>query len=83
MNRKYQINCQISGLPETANTWKEAKVLQKEIIDRHWQTIKNCFDISVLTENEDGSWTQAKADKNGNPDTIEEYLTQVLPNDNS
>jgi hypothetical protein len=83
MNKKYQVWCQVSGVYELASTFEEAKVLQQLVMDRYWKTVKHCFDISVITENADGTFSQAKADENGNPDTIEEYLTQVLPNDNS
>jgi hypothetical protein len=67
MTRKYEIHNQLTGMLEEAATWAEAQVLRDRIRDDYIRSIEGVFAISVLTENEDGSWTQALADSNGDP----------------
>ncbi len=64
---KYEVPNQLTGIPEQAETFEEAKALQARIRAEYMATIESCFTISVLVQNEDGSWTQSQADENGNP----------------
>ena len=67
MTIKYEVHNQLTGLPEEASSFEEAKVLQNRIRAEYMASIESCFVISVLVQNEDGSWTQALADENGEP----------------
>jgi hypothetical protein len=71
MTRKYEIHNQLTGLLEEADTWAEAQALRDRIRNDYISSIEGVFAISVLTENEDGSWTQALADSNGDPVVIQ------------
>ena len=65
--KKYLIHNQLTGLQEEALTFEDAKVLQEQIRQAYYATIQGLFTITVMVENEDGSWTQSVADANGNP----------------
>jgi capsid protein len=67
MTKKYEIHNQLTGLLEEAQTFEEAKVLQARIKAEYLATLENLFNISVLVQNEDESWTQSVADENGYP----------------
>jgi hypothetical protein len=67
MTIKYEVHNQLTGLPEEAASFEEAQVLQNKIRAEYMASIENCFAISVLIQNEDGSWTQSLADVNGEP----------------
>jgi hypothetical protein len=77
MTFKYEVHNQLTGLPEEASSFEEAKVLQNRIRAEYIASIENCFVISVLIQNEDGSWTQSLADENGEPIVYDENL--ILP----
>lgn len=67
MTKKYRIHNQATGLEEEVLSFEDAKVLQNTIRQAYYETIQDLFAITVLTENEDGSWTQCLADANGEP----------------
>ncbi len=67
MTKKYSIHNQLTGLQEEALTFEDAKVLQEQIKQAYYETIQGLFTITVLVENEDGSWTQSVSDDNGEP----------------
>jgi hypothetical protein len=71
MTVKYEVHNQLTGIPEQADTFEEAKLLQTRIRNEYMASIESCFVISVLIQNEDESWTQTLADENGEP--IVEY----------
>jgi hypothetical protein len=73
--RKYQIHNQITGLSEEAPTFQDALVLQERIKQDYLEFVKVLFDITVLDQNEDGSWTYRLSDENGNPVTPEPYIS--------
>ena len=65
--RKYQIHNQVTGLSEEAPTFQDALILRERIKQDYLEFVKGLFDITVLTQNEDGSWTYAASDENGDP----------------
>jgi hypothetical protein len=65
--RKYEIHNQVTGLLEEAQTFEDALVLQERIKQDYLKFNESLFVITVLTQNEDGSWTQTLADENGDP----------------
>ena len=67
MTVKYEVHNQLTGIPEQADTFEEAKLLQTRIRNEYMASIESCFAISVLIQNEDNSWTQSLADENGGP----------------
>lgn len=67
MTQKYSIHNQLTGLQEEALTFEDAKILQNRIKQDYYATIEGLFMITVLVQNEDGSWTQSVADETGNP----------------
>ena len=73
--RKYQIHNQITGLSEEAPTFQDALVLQERIKQDYLEFVKGLFDITVIDQNEDGSWTYRLADENGNPVIPEPYVS--------
>jgi hypothetical protein len=79
MTQKYLIHNQLTGLQEEALTFEQAKILQEQIKQAYYDTIQGLFTITVLTENEDNSWTQCIADAEGNPivpDIVEPSITE-------
>ena len=67
MTIKYEVHNQLTGLTEESTSFEEALVLQTRIRNEYMAHIEGCFAISILIQNEDGSWTQASADANGEP----------------
>jgi hypothetical protein len=68
--RKYQIHNQVTGLSEEAPTFQDALALQARIKQDYLEFNKSLFDITVVTQNNDGSWTYAASDENGEPIVI-------------
>ena len=64
---KYEIHNQLTGQPEQAATFEEAKLLKEKIRTEYIASIEILFQITVLAQNEDESWTQSIADVNGMP----------------
>ena len=69
--RRYEVHNQLTGELETASTWTDAQILKQRlrneyIVDR----VDPLFQITILVENEDGSWTQSLADNDGNPASL-------------
>jgi len=62
MARKWAVHNQITGLQEELDSFEAIKARRLEIIEE-----SRLFDITVLVQNEDGSWTQTLADTNGDP----------------
>jgi hypothetical protein len=73
--RKYQVHNQLTGLSEEAPNFQEALALQERIKQDYFEHIKDIFSITVLDQNEDGSWAYRLADENGNPITPEPYVS--------
>jgi hypothetical protein len=73
--RKYKVHNQVTGLSEEVSTFQDALVLQERIKQDYLEFNKGLFDITVLTQNEDGSWTYALSDENGNPVIREPYVS--------
>lgn len=70
MTQKYAIHNQLTGLQEEALTFEDAKILQARIRADYLTSIEGMFTITVLVQNEDGSWTQSVSDESGNPVVI-------------
>ena len=79
MTKKYEIHNQVTGLLEQAATYEDALVLQQRIRDDYLKFNEGLFTITVLVQNEDGSWTQSASDENGNPAPN----AGILPKENS
>ncbi len=62
MARKWAVHNQITGLQEELDSFEAIKTRRLEIIEE-----SHLFDITVLVQNEDGTWTQTLADTNGDP----------------
>ncbi len=62
MARKWSVHNQTTGLQEELDSFEAIKVRRLEIIEE-----SHLFDITVLVQNEDGTWTQSLADSNGDP----------------
>lgn len=72
MTVKYECHNQLTGLLEEAPSFEEAKVLRDRLKAEYIAALVDpLFLISVLVQNENGSWTQALADKNGYPIVLE------------
>jgi hypothetical protein len=67
MTVKYQVTSQLTGMAHEAYNWEDAKSLQQQIMQEYIDSIQNCFAITALIQNEDGSWTYAQTDENGSP----------------
>lgn len=65
--RKYEIHNQVTGLQEEASNFQDALTLQARIKQDYLEFNKNLFTITVLDQNEDGSWIQRVSDENGEP----------------
>ena len=72
MTKKYSIHNQLTGLQEETLTFEDAKVLQEQIKQAYYETIQGLFTITVMVENQNGSWTQSISDDNGEPIIINE-----------
>jgi hypothetical protein len=64
---KYEVPNQLTGIAESAATWEDAKILSEKLKAEYLAYLGNIFTITVLIENEDGTWTQALADAEGMP----------------
>jgi hypothetical protein len=62
MARKWAVHNQITGLQEELDSFEAIKTRRLEIIEQ-----SRLFDITVLVQNEDETWTQTLADANGDP----------------
>ena len=62
MARKWAIHNQNTGLQEELDSFEAIKARRLEIIEQ-----SRLFDITVLVQNEDETWTQTLADANGDP----------------
>jgi len=62
MARKWAVHNQKTGLQEELDSFEAIKTRRLEIIEE-----SHLFDITVLVQNEDGTWTQTLADANGDP----------------
>lgn len=70
MLKKYEVHNQLTGVLEEAATWFEAQQLRDRLRGEYIaHMVDPLFPISVLVENEDGSWTQSVADDSGEPTT--------------
>ena len=67
MTRRYEVHNQVTGMLESADTFADALVLQERIKQDYLRFNEGLFLISVLVENEDGTWTQSLSDENGDP----------------
>ena len=67
MAKRYEVHNQVTGLLESADTYADALVLQERIKQDYLKFHESLFVISVLVENEDGTWTQSLSDENGDP----------------
>ena len=65
MTRKWAVHNQVTGLQEELDSFEAMKARRLEIIEE-----SHLFDITVLVQNEDGTWTQTLADANGDPVVI-------------
>jgi len=64
---KYEVPNQLTGVPESAASWEEAIALKQKLIQDFMEHMGDLHPISVLIQNEDGSWKQTLADENGYP----------------
>lgn len=62
MARKWAVHNQVTGLQEELDSFEAIKARRLEIIEE-----SRLFDITVLVQNEDETWTQTLADANGDP----------------
>ena len=62
MARKWAVHNQTTGLQEELDSFEAMKTRRLEIIEE-----SHLFDITVLVQNEDNTWTQSLADENGDP----------------
>jgi hypothetical protein len=62
MARKWAVHNQNTGLQEELDSFEAIKARRLEIIEQ-----SRLFDITVLVQNEDETWTQTLADANGDP----------------
>ena len=79
MTIKYQVTNQLTGIQEFADSFEEALKLQARLRDEYLKTLDPLFAMTVLVENEDGSWTQSLADEHGNPVIPQYLLNEVAP----
>ena len=66
MNRKYQVENQLTGISDEAETFDEIKQIRETNI-ANFLSHTGLFTITILLENEDGSWTQSVPDADGEP----------------
>lgn len=68
MPKKYEVHNQLTGALEEAQDWAEAQQLRDRLRSEYIaRMVDPLFKISVLVQNEDGSWTQSLADDDGEP----------------
>lgn len=74
MTVKYQCHNQLTGNLEEAPDFEAAKLLCERLKAEYIAANVNpLFAISVLVQNEDGSWTQSLADENGQPAVRDDF----------
>lgn len=66
MIRKYQVENQITGIANEANTFEEIKQIREQNV-AEFLAHTGLFRITILVQNEDASWTQTVCDENGEP----------------
>lgn len=71
--KKYEIHNQLTGLSEEVNTFVEALELQKKIRLEYCDYC-HISEITIMLQQEDGSWSQGNCDENG------ELITPVSVN---
>jgi hypothetical protein len=76
MTKKYSIHNQLTGLQEETLTFEDVKALQQRLKQEWLEYNTGLFTITVLVENEDGSWTQSVADDNGEPIIISKEIIE-------
>jgi len=65
---KYEVHNQLTGLNEEASTFEDAKILKERLREEYIeQLVDPLFNITVMVQNEDDSWTQSVADEVGYP----------------
>jgi hypothetical protein len=66
MSIKYEINNPMTGIQEEALSFEEAKQIKANLEEEYIvKIVRPAFSITVLVQNEDGSWTQSLADDEG------------------
>lgn len=66
--RKYEVPNQLTGISEEVATFQEAVALRTQLRDQFIaDRVDPLYVITVLVQNEDGTWTQSVADENGDP----------------
>ena len=66
MIRKYQVENQITGIPDEADTFDEIKQIRMQNLDA-FAKHSGYFVITILEQNEDGAWVQSVPNENGEP----------------
>jgi hypothetical protein len=66
MRRKYQVENQITGIADEADTFDEIKQIRLQNLDK-FALHAGYFVITILEQNEDGAWVQSVPDENGDP----------------
>lgn len=77
MTKKYEIYDQIRGGIIEAATFEEMQEKIAEYKIAWLNHMEAVFVPSVLTQNDDGSWTQARSDENGNPIVVEQFQEPI------
>jgi hypothetical protein len=76
MNKKYEVYNPLTGELIEALSFTLAKELSQELRSNYIkENVDPMFNISVLMENEDNTWTQSLSDENGDPVVNEETPT--------
>jgi hypothetical protein len=77
MFKKYEVNNQLTGVLEEAQNWGDAQQLRDRLRNEYIaRMVDPLFPISVLVQNENGTWTQSLADDSGEP--IASYLAMPI-----
>jgi hypothetical protein len=70
MSKKYEVHNQLTGMLEEVQIWGDAQQLRARLRDEYIaRMVDPLFQISVLVQNENGSWTQSLANDDGEPIT--------------
>jgi hypothetical protein len=64
MIRKYQVENQITGIADEADSFEEIKQIREQNI-ANFLVHTGAFVITILVQNEDGAWVQSVPDANG------------------
>jgi len=78
MTKKYELWDQVLAVTHEAATWEEMQTIVAAAKETWVQHCVTMFQPSVLTQNEDGSWTQAAADENGEPIVAPDYTQEPI-----